>query len=162
SRRAGRELFDWCDGFVLRRVVLGVGGFVQRFCVGALRLPGAGVAVALQRAVAAALPRGGRAPAGRSGLCGSRRPVARLPVRRGGAHAACVAKTPPEESTRDGFGAEDRDGAARKGLGWWDGMIGPGKAFDTDTFFVVSTNLLGGFRGTTGPSSADPATGQPY
>jgi len=41
-------------------------------------------------------------------------------------------------------------------------MIGPGKAFDTDRFFVVSTNLLGGCRGTTGPSSTDPATGRPY
>ncbi len=80
----------------------------------------------------------------------------------GDAHAAGVAKTPPEASTRDGFGAEDRDGTARSGLGWWDGMIGPGKAFDTDRFFVVSTNLLGGCRGTTGPSSADPATGRPY
>jgi homoserine O-acetyltransferase len=41
-------------------------------------------------------------------------------------------------------------------------MIGPGKAFDTDRFFVVSTNLLGGCRGTTGPSTTDPATGRPY
>jgi homoserine O-acetyltransferase len=41
-------------------------------------------------------------------------------------------------------------------------MIGPGKAFDTDRFFVVSTNLLGGCRGTTGPSSVNPATGRPY
>ena len=41
-------------------------------------------------------------------------------------------------------------------------MIGPGKAFDTDHYFVVSTNLLGGCRGTTGPSSVDPATGRPY
>ena len=41
----------------------------------------------------------------------------------GDAHAAGFAKTPPEESTRDGFGAEDRDGAAPRGLGWWDGMI---------------------------------------
>jgi len=80
----------------------------------------------------------------------------------GDAHAAGFAKTPPSESTRDGFGATDRDGTAGKGLGWWDGMIGPGKAFDTDRFFVVSTNLLGGCRGTTGPSSDDPATGQPY
>ena len=80
----------------------------------------------------------------------------------GDAHAAGFAKTPPQESTRDGFGAEDRDGMAGQGLGWWDGMIGPGKAFDTDRFYVISTNLLGGCRGTTGPSSADPATGRPY
>jgi homoserine O-acetyltransferase len=80
----------------------------------------------------------------------------------GDAHAAGFAKAPPAESTRDGFAAEDRDGTAGKGLGWWDGMIGPGKAFDTDRFFVVATNLLGGCRGTTGPESANPATGQPY
>src|SRR6202034_1623677 len=80
----------------------------------------------------------------------------------GDAHAAGFAKTPPPESTRDGFAATDRDGTAGKGLGWWDGMIGAGKAFDTDRFFVVSTNLLGGCGGTTGPSSTDPATGRPY
>jgi homoserine O-acetyltransferase len=80
----------------------------------------------------------------------------------GDAHAAGIAKTPPAEGTRDGFGAADRDGTAGKGLGWWDGMIGPGKAFDTDRFYVVATNLLGGCRGTTGPSSTNPATGRPY
>jgi homoserine O-acetyltransferase/O-succinyltransferase len=80
----------------------------------------------------------------------------------GDAHAAGFAKAPSAEGTRDGFAAEDRDGLAGKSLGWWDGMIGPGKAFDTDRFFVVSTNLLGGCRGTTGPSSIDPATGREY
>src|SRR3984893_3908348 len=80
----------------------------------------------------------------------------------GDAHAAGFSKTPPSASTRDGFCAEDRDGTSGRGLGWWDGMIGPGKAFDTDRFFVVSTNLLGGCRGSTGPSSSNPATGRPY
>ena len=80
----------------------------------------------------------------------------------GDAHAAGIAKTQPAESTRDGFGATDRDGSAGKGLGWWDGMIGPGKAFDTDRYYVVATNLLGGCRGTTGPWSVNPATGLPY
>ena len=80
----------------------------------------------------------------------------------GDAHAAGIAKTPPTESTRDGFGATDRDGTAGKGLGWWDGMIGPGKAFDTDRYYVVATNLLGGCGGTTGPSSVNPETGRPY
>jgi homoserine O-acetyltransferase len=80
----------------------------------------------------------------------------------GDAHAAGVTTTTAAQSTRDGFRAEERDAGAGRGLGWWDGMIGPGKAFDTDRFFVVSSNLLGGCRGTTGPSSANPATGRPY
>ncbi|EKT4521617.1 homoserine O-acetyltransferase [Pseudomonas putida] len=46
--------------------------------------------------------------------------------------------------------------------GWWDSCIGPGKPIDTNRFFVVSLNNLGGCNGSTGPSSINPATGKPY
>ncbi|MFA7005998.1 MAG: alpha/beta fold hydrolase, partial [Verrucomicrobiia bacterium] len=46
--------------------------------------------------------------------------------------------------------------------GWWDILIGPGKPIDTDRFFVVCPNLLGGCRGSTGPGSINPDTGKPY
>jgi homoserine O-acetyltransferase len=46
--------------------------------------------------------------------------------------------------------------------GWWDAVVGPGRPIDTDRFFVVCPNVLGGCQGTTGPASVDPATGAPY
>ena len=46
--------------------------------------------------------------------------------------------------------------------GWWESFIGPGKPIDTDKFFVICTNVLGGCFGSTGPSSLDPADGKPY
>lgn len=46
--------------------------------------------------------------------------------------------------------------------GWWENFIGPGKSIDTDKFFVICTNVLGGCYGSTGPSSIDPSDGKPY
>jgi homoserine O-acetyltransferase len=80
----------------------------------------------------------------------------------GDAHAAGYSDDPDSPSAVDGFGADDRGIRPRGGLGWWDGMIGPGKAFDTDRYYVICTNLIGSCRGSTGPSSIDPSTGQPY
>jgi homoserine O-acetyltransferase len=56
-----------------------------------------------------------------------------------------------------GYHAEDE-----KQAGWWDTMVGAGKAFNTDKYFVLCSNVIGGCKGSTGPSSMNPATGNPY
>jgi homoserine O-acetyltransferase/O-succinyltransferase len=56
-----------------------------------------------------------------------------------------------------GYYAEDP-----KNIGWWDNLVGPGKALDTDRFFVIGTNYIGSCFGSTGPASINPATGKPW
>ena len=53
-------------------------------------------------------------------------------------------------------------GRATRTAGWWDDLIGPGAPLDTDRFFVVCANVLGGCQGTTGPSSTRPDRAEPY
>ncbi len=79
----------------------------------------------------------------------------------GDAHAAGWSAEDGTPSAVDGVGAEE-GGQRRAGLGWWDNLIGPGKAFDTERYFVICSNLIGSCRGSTGPSMENPRTGRPY
>lgn len=58
--------------------------------------------------------------------------------------------------------AAGRHSRADRKPGWWDDMVGPGKPFDTDKYYVICSNILGGCQGSTGPGSTDPVSGQPY
>jgi len=62
--------------------------------------------------------------------------------------------------TMDQFVASDNPITGKPG--WWTPMVGPGKPIDTDRFFVICANVLGGCMGSTGPADTDPATGKPY
>ncbi|HVZ01819.1 MAG TPA: homoserine O-acetyltransferase [Dongiaceae bacterium] len=62
--------------------------------------------------------------------------------------------------TGDQFVAETHPVTGRDG--WWDTMVGPGKPIDTDRYFVIASNVLGGCMGTTGPSDINPASGKAY
>ncbi|MBS0470255.1 MAG: homoserine O-acetyltransferase [Proteobacteria bacterium] len=62
--------------------------------------------------------------------------------------------------TGDQFAASDHPVTGKPG--WWETMVGPGKPIDTDRFFVICSNVVGGCMGTTGPAETNPETGKPY
>jgi homoserine O-acetyltransferase/O-succinyltransferase len=109
--------------------------------------------------------------------------VADIPLSDGGLLLECGQRLPELRVAYEAYGAPAPDGGnvvfichalsgdahaagwhARPGQqpGWWDEMIGPGKGIDTDYYHVICANVLGGCRGTTGPSSINPAGGRPY
>jgi len=75
-------------------------------------------------------------------------------------HAANAVRVCPA-LTGDSHAAGD-SGPSHPTAGWWSDMIGPGRAIDTDRYFVVCSNVVGGCQGTTGPADVDPADGRRY
>jgi len=71
-------------------------------------------------------------------------------------NAILVAHALSGDAHAAGFHKDDKD------PGWWDTMIGPGRALDTDKYFVICSNIIGGCKGSTGPSSVNPKTNKPY
>ena len=64
--------------------------------------------------------------------------------------------------TGDSHAAGGPSSGGRRRGGWWDPMVGPGRPIDTEQYFVVCSNVLGGCAGSTGPASVDPGAGRPY
>lgn len=71
-------------------------------------------------------------------------------------NAILIAHALTGDSHCAGHGAGDTE------QGWWEPLVGPGRVFDTDRYFIICSNVLGGCQGSTGPASYDPRTGQPY
>lgn len=74
-----------------------------------------------------------------------------------GDNAILIAHALSGDAHAAGYNSPDEDKP-----GWWDIMIGPGKCFDTDKYFIVCSNIIGGCKGSTGPGSINPKTERPY
>jgi homoserine O-acetyltransferase len=109
--------------------------------------------------------------------------IAKIELSDGGFQFECGARIPELQVAYETYGtlSEGRDNAVfichaltgdahvagyhedvGKDPGWWEKMVGPGKGIDTDYYYVICANILGGCKGTTGPSSVNPVTKKPY